>query len=77
MMVAIPDTRRRRRAGVALIVVLVTVALLSLVLYSFTDRMIVQEGATRAYVRRAQANEMIHAGVAACLVMLVDPEDVR
>lgn len=62
------------RSGVVLIVVLVTVALLSLVLYSFTDRMIVEEAATRSFVRQAQSKEMVHAGVAAALVMLADPD---
>ena len=53
----------RRRHGMVLIVVLVTIVILSLAAYSFTALMQTEEQATRLMTRRIQSKYLVDSGV--------------
>ncbi len=59
----IAATRRAARRGALLLIVLVVVSLLSLGVYSFTERMVSEAEATASYGRGVMARSMAESGI--------------
>ena len=72
---ATSQTRRRLtgRHGIALLLVLLTVSVLTLVIYAFTDRMMVEEAAARGATRQVQARQWAMSGTALAKVLFLEP----
>ena len=66
-----------RRSGVALVIVLVVVMVLSLVAYSFSDLMLTERAATDLTVQQSQARLLVESGVEATRVLLSRTPDER
>ncbi len=65
---------RRGRRGSALLVVLVTVTLLALAAYSFSELMVSESRATRQFLQDAQARELANSAIEYVAAWLENPE---